>query len=150
MIDLRVPVLMLCAGLGASAVAQTPDLSNAWVRAMPPTQRMTAAYLQLSNSGVEAISILGVSSDAGAASLHETRLEDGRSTMRPVESLVIEPGDTIVMAPGAMHIMLMGLQKTPAEGETVPICLQTSGGEVCTQAQVRRAAPDASGGHDHH
>jgi len=69
--------------------------------------------------------------------------------MRPVNGLTLEVGDTVSMAPGGLHIMLMGLKSTPAVGETVPVCLQTSEGDVCVEAPVLRADPSASNHHHH-
>lgn len=150
MIDLRVPMLAFFTVVGVNAFAQTPQVSGAWVRAMPPGQRMTAAYLQLRNNAAETLTVVGVSSDIGMASLHETRLEGGRSSMHAVDSLDIAAGEALAMEPGGLHIMLMGLEATPVEGDIVPICLQTSEGEVCADAQVQRAAPEAHNSHDHH
>ncbi|WOJ93003.1 copper chaperone PCu(A)C [Congregibacter variabilis] len=150
MIDLRVPLLALFTVVGVNAFAQVPEVSGAWVRAMPPGQHMTAAYLQLRNLTAGTVSITGVHSDVGMASLHETRLEGGRSSMRAVDSLDLAAGEAISMEPGGLHIMLMGLETTPVEGDIVPVCLQTSEGEVCADAQVQRAAPDTQGSHDHH
>ncbi|MFK8042323.1 copper chaperone PCu(A)C [Congregibacter sp.] len=150
MIDVRVPLIVFISAFSASIAAETLQLSNAWVRAMPPGQKMTAAYFQVRNPSASAITIKGVSSSAGMASLHETRLEGGRSTMQPVNTLTIEAEGVIELEPGGLHIMLMGLQSTPAEGDTVPVCLQTNEGESCTDAQVRRAAPEAKSKHDHH
>lgn len=150
MIDLRVPLLALLTVVGVNALAQTPELSGAWVRAMPPGQRMTAAYLQLRNLAADTITVVGVSSDIGMASLHETRLEGGRSSMHAVASLDIAAGEVVSMEPGGLHIMLMGLQTTPVEGDSVPVCVQTSEGDVCVDAKVQRAAPDTHNSHDHH
>jgi len=152
MLDLRVSLLALCVVFAMDAAAQTSEVevSNAWVRAMPPGQRMTAAYLQLRNPAAAVVSVLGVSSSVAMASLHETRLEGDRSLMRAVGNLDLAPGGIIAMEPGGRHIMLMGLEMTPLEGDIVPICLQMSDGEVCVDAKVQRAAPDAHSSHDHH
>ena len=150
MIDVRVPLIVFISAFSANIAAETLQISNAWVRAMPPGQKMTAAYFQVRNPSASAVSIRGVSSSLGMASLHETRLEGGRSTMQPVDTLTIDAQSTVDLEPGGLHIMLMGLQSTPAEGDTVPVCLQTSEGESCTDALVRRAAPGNESKHDHH
>lgn len=149
MIDGRVLWVVLFSVMSAAVVADAPQISNPWVRAMPPGQRMTAVYLRVQNPGVSDVAILGVSSALGRASLHETRLENGRSSMQAVDSLSLGAGEAVVMEPGGLHIMLMGLETTPAEGDVVPICLQTTEGDVCADAQVRRAAPAPHNGHDH-
>ncbi|WP_439100575.1 copper chaperone PCu(A)C [Congregibacter sp.] len=159
MIDVRVPLFVLFSAMGSSGVAETLELSGAWVRAMPPGQKMTAVYMELRNPEASAVSIIGASSPLGSASLHETRVAEGRSTMRAVDTLSVEGGDIVHLEPGGLHIMLMGLKSTPVEGDSVPICLQTSKGDVCADAAVRRTAPgtanargthDGKNSHDHH
>lgn len=149
MIQPRVPLFALFSALSVSVFAEAPLVSDAWVRAMPPGQKMTAAYLQVRNPGPSAISILGVRSDVGMASLHETRVDAGRSTMRPVNRLTLEAGDSVSMEPGGLHIMLMGLKSTPAAGDTVPVCVQTTEGDVCVEAPVSRSAPGNQDRYDH-
>lgn len=139
-------------GVGADPAA-TPGvtLSHAWVRAMPPGQAMTAAYLQVMNSGAAPVTITGVSAGQGAASLHETRTVEGRSTMRAVATLTLAPGEQLQLQPGGLHVMLMGLERTPAPGEKVSICLITDAGESCIDAPVSRGpvAGAMDAGHHH-
>ena len=114
---------------------------------------MTAAYLHITNPGDNAIEVTGVSASQGEASLHETRLENGRSMMREVSELSIDAGASVVLEPGGMHIMLMGLADTPREGDVINICLQAAADDVCLDAPVRRDAPsdaESMTNHDHH
>ncbi len=41
--------------------------------------------------------------------MHETETADGVSRMRPLESLVVGPGQTVTLAPGGKHLMFYGL-----------------------------------------
>ena len=120
------------------------ELVDSWVRAMPPGRPMTAAYLILRNDGDQTVTVTGVSSPVGEASLHATRVVDGRSRMESVAELPVAPGQDVQLAPGGLHIMLMGMAQTPREGEMVPLCLITDRGEYCGDATVRRGPP-ASG-----
>lgn len=144
---------MFAVGLSHYGIAQNAtgdvdvsalELSNAWVRAMPPTQRMTAAYLRIRNTGSQIVTIDAVTSPLGEASLHETRTEAGRSRMRPVPALQVPPQGVIDLAPGGLHIMLMGLQRMPAAGSTTRLCLRSDAGLVCTDARVQRDANSAT------
>lgn len=116
-------------------------VSDAWIRAMPPGQPMTAAYLQLRNDGEDVVVIDGVRSPVGDASLHETILVDGVSRMRAVPVLTLMPGESVSLAPGGMHIMLMGVATQPAPGTEVPLCLLSAGSEFCALARVQRKVP---------
>lgn len=123
-------------------------LGDAWVRALPPTQSNTAAYLTVHNSGPDTVRVVGASAEpAGRVEIHHSTEVDGYMRMQPVEALSIAPGESVQLAPGGVHLMLLDLARMPAEGETVELCLVLeSGQETCTQAPVRR---DGAGGGDH-
>lgn len=119
-------------------------IEGAWVRAMPPGQRMTAAYMRIV-AGQEAVLVRGVSSPIGDARLHETQTIDGRARMRALDALELAAGASVTLAPGGRHIMLMGLAQTPREGDSVRLCLDTDRGTICTEASVRRAPVSGAG-----
>lgn len=148
---------MMMTGLFASVLVAAPvgesagvSISKAWVRAMPPTQRMTAAYFEITNNSDELIRINGVSASVGNASLHETKLVNNRSTMRPVPLLAVPSKETVQLQPGGLHVMLMGMQQTPSLGEQVMICVAIEGrSDACIEAPVKRRAPNESA-HERH
>jgi periplasmic copper chaperone A len=127
------------------------EFENVWVRALPPFQPNTAAYLTLINRGEVAVAIVGASSNvANKVELHTTRKVDGLMRMEQLQALAVAPGERVELAPGGTHLMLLGLAYMPAPGDDVRLCLQlASGEEVCTVAEVRMsgAAPDPQ---DHH
>jgi copper(I)-binding protein len=131
------------------AAAAPLSVSDPWVRAMPPTQRMTAAYMVLGNDSEQVLTVSGVRVSGADASLHATTRDGDRMRMVAVPELVLAPGEQAVLAPGGLHIMLMGMQAVPAPGETVELCLQTSAGETCVEAPVRRDAPAPAHQHAH-
>jgi copper(I)-binding protein len=52
-------------------------------------------------------------------------MDNGVMKMRPVESgLLIPPGQSVTLAPGGLHLMLMGLSGPLKEGGKVPLTLQ--------------------------
>ena len=51
------PLLMVAGLMLASGASADSAISGAWVRAMPPTQSMTAGYLTVTNRGERAITI---------------------------------------------------------------------------------------------
>ena len=122
-------------------------IEDAWVRAMPPGQRVSAAYMRIV-AGDRAVLVRGVSSPIGAASLHETQTIDGRRRMRPLDALPLAAGAAATLAPGGRHIMLTGLTQTPREGEFVRLCLHTDRGTICTEASVR-GRPASGAGRSH-
>ena len=136
------------------AVASEPAalvLSDSWVRALPPGQPNTAAYLTAANPGATTVTIVGASAAvADKAEIHTTRQIDGMQRMEQLAQVQVAPGQSLVLAPGGTHLMLLGLSRMPAPGDEVRLCLLLAGdGEVCTIAPVRKSA-GGDQSHDHH
>jgi copper(I)-binding protein len=52
-------------------------------------------------------------------------MNNGVMTMRPLENgLAIEPGKTVMLAPGGYHLMLFDLNSPLKQGEKVPLTLE--------------------------
>lgn len=142
-------------GLLALPVAAFADesklaIADAWIRALPPSQSSTAAYLTLHNRGGQPAVISGGSVEgAGRVEIHTTREVDGLMRMVPLSTLHVPPGGSVMLEPGGTHLMVLDLERMPVAGESRRLCLQGEGGQsVCTDAAVRR---DADGGdHQHH
>ena len=124
----------------ASGASDTLIISDAWVRATPPGKMMTAGYASLENVSKNVITITGVSAEiAGHTSLHETRIERDRSTMRPVAELSIEAGERVSLTPGGLHIMLMKLSEPLTDGQSIDICLELENNDsLCSAFSVAR------------
>lgn len=105
---------------------------------------MTAAYLTVANPTDREIIIRSVGASRGDASLHENRRVDGQVQMRALATLTLPANGEVSLEPGGLHIMLMGLDRTPAVGETLRLCLASTAGTACTDAPVLRRAPAPS------
>lgn len=147
-------VLFLSLALVPVVGAETPGLivSDAWVRALPPGQPNTAAYMTITNPGAVAVIITGASTEiADRAEIHWTREVDGLQRMEQLPQLQLAPGQSVTLAPGGTHLMLLGLKQMPAPGENVQLCLQLAqGAEVCATAAVRKSAAGGSSHHHQH
>ena len=69
-----------------------------------------------------------VSVVVGGAELSElhatTSGDDGIVAMRPLDDgIAIAPGIPLVLEPGGLHIMIMGLEERPRAGEMIPVSL---------------------------
>lgn len=126
-----------------TAAAEGIAIDGAWVRAMPPTQKMTAGYFQLRNNTGAPIELVGASSPlAGAVEMHTTSLVDGVSRMRMLQTVDVAAGQILDFAPGGHHLMLFRVAQMPREGEVVTLCLQfAKQPEACFDADVQRTPP---------
>ncbi len=106
-------------------------VDNAYVPQVPPGSMAYAAYLSITNSGAEARTVVGISSPVfGMTHLHHTMMKDGVSSMKSMDKLVIEPGNTVTLQPGGMHIMLMKPAEDVMAAGMVPIKLEFKDGEI--------------------
>lgn len=115
--------LTLGAILATAADARANDIqvTRAFARAsVTPAAKTGAVYVVLRNTGSAADRLTAITTPAAAtAQLHESRLDGDVMKMEAVESLDIAPAGTVEMKPGGLHIMLMGLAKPLAEGQSI-------------------------------
>lgn len=134
--------LLLLSLLMLASVAQAASplvVRDAWIRAMPPMARNSAAYLVIENRGAEDDALLGASVEgAEVTELHEMVHEGHTMTMRQRNEIVLPAGAVVELKPGGMHLMLIGLQRPLAMGETRKVLLQfRQAGAVHVDLDVR-------------
>ena len=121
--------VLLLAGIGAAAAhgykLGTLEIGHPWTRATPPTAPTGGGYLSIKNTGTEPDRLISASSPAAeTVQVHEMKMEGNVMRMRPLEgALEIKPGETVTLAPGGMHMMMMGLKGPFKQGERVPLTL---------------------------
>lgn len=105
----------------------------------PPTPDETAGYLTVHNRGSVADTLVEVSSPvASMVMIHRQVMANGRGTMEHVAALEIPARGAIVLEPGGVHLMLMGIARRLEVGDTVPLALTfRRGGTVNVVAAVR-------------
>lgn len=111
---------------GQMVMAGDIKIEKAWTRATPNGAKAGGAFLLVTNTGGEADRLIAASSDVAAkVEIHEMSMKDGVMKMQQLEAgLEIAPGATVELKPGGFHIMMMGLNKTIAEGDMVGITLE--------------------------
>ena len=66
--------------------------------------------------------------------------------MRPVDAIEIDPGAPVVLQPGGLHLMVIGLGEPLAEGATLPLTLTFErNGESALELPGRGVAPGGPG-----
>ncbi|HWK66482.1 MAG TPA: copper chaperone PCu(A)C [Rhizobiaceae bacterium] len=97
------------------------EIARPWSRAAPEGAKVAAGYVVLKNQGSAADRLVAVTAEiARKAEIHEMAVDDkGVMTMRPLAGgLEIPPGREVGLEPGSVHIMFMGLERAPKQGET--------------------------------
>jgi periplasmic copper chaperone A len=112
--------------------------------------RNGAAYLTLMNHGSEPERLLAISTPvAEAAEIHREEMTDGIMRMRPAGPLSLAPGESVTLAPGGLHVMLLRLKRPLTPGESFPLTLSFDhGGAMTVDATVENGGPRAE--HAHH
>ncbi len=97
-------------------------VEDGFVRGLPPGQSVTAAFMTLKNPGtVDLVLTEGRSPVAEKVEFHQHSHEGGMMRMRQVPQLLVPAGGELTLAPGDLHLMLIGLQQVLQEGDTVSI-----------------------------
>lgn len=93
-----------------------------------------AAFMTVLNGLDKAVRLASISGDAaGAIELHETVNDNGVMKMEPhPEGFEIPAGGTLELKPGGKHVMLLGLTKPLAVGDSVDLTLNFDGSESMT------------------
>ena len=152
MSSIRILVVCALSLYSALVMAKEPSvtLSDVWIRALPPTQSVTAAYAAITNKGEAPVRLTGAEIEGvGRVEIHTTREVEGLVRMEQLTALTIESGKTQALAPGGAHFMLFDLAAMPKAGDNQRMCLIfEAGDEVCIDAAVRKSADESS--HEHH
>lgn len=132
--SIRTLLMALLIGVPATAHAGSDDVTveNAWARAAIGTSRPGAAYMDISNTGDEAVTLTGIETDIAMMPMIHRSATDakGISSMSAAGDIVIAPGETVMLEPGGYHAMLMKLRHPMKEGESFPLILLFSDGGI--------------------
>ena len=148
---------------GMNAIAVASDIfsfSEMQLRATVAGMPSSAAYLKIMNKGVlDDRLIAAKSAIAKHVEIHSMELDQGVMRMRAVDGgLAIAAGESVTLAPGGLHIMLMGLTTdlAPDTHHEIILVFEKAGGIKLTGTAKRPAdiiknmpGHDASHNHDH-
>lgn len=124
---------------GGVPESTTVQISDPWIRAVPRAGGSTGGYMEIGNPTAVDDRLLAASvAGVRVVELHTHIMEGGMARMRRVTDIPIPAGGTVRLAPGALHVMLMGVQEPLAAGTSVEILLRFErAGEIRVMATVR-------------
>ncbi|MDB5934173.1 MAG: hypothetical protein JWQ01_1517 [Massilia sp.] len=120
---MKKPLFALIASIAlvSTAFAQT-TVTEPWVRATVPQQTASGAFLQVRSA--DAARLVSASSPvARSVEIHKMEMKGDQMKMRQVDGIDLPAGQSVDLASGGYHIMLMGLNRQLKEGESVPLSL---------------------------
>ena len=105
-----------------------PVVRDAWIRPAGAGEN-GAVYLTLENADTVDLQLVGITTPAATtATLHESVTTGGTTTMTPRPDVLVVRGATVSMRPGGLHVMLTGLTRPLATGDSIAISLNFAGG----------------------
>ena len=141
--SLLAAALLAFAPLAVQAAEGPVSVADPYARAVPPGQPNSGAFMTLTNASAQPRALVSASSPAArTVELHTHVNEDGMMRMRKVERIEIPAGTTVTLAPGGLHVMLIGLKEDLKPGTSVDLALSfDDGSQVQVQAPVRKIEP---------
>jgi hypothetical protein len=125
--------IAIAAAFCASLAAQDRGVkaSNGWVKTPPSGEMQTMAFVTIENGGMYEINITSATADAAG----KVELRDGGQI---VTFINVPAYGRVDMSAGGVHLLLTGLKKPLANGDTVALTLATDMDITLTvAAQVR-------------
>ena len=100
------------------------QIHEAWIKDLPAVVPVRAGYMTIVNRQAQKVIIESLVSESFARiEIHQTVEDNGLMSMRPVELLTIEPGETLKLAPGGMHLMMMNPLKPLKPGNKIAVTI---------------------------
>lgn len=133
----------------AGCIDDKPDIGINDPHAYATTAKNGAVFLMIDNRG-GADTLTGASGDvARVIEIHETAMEGGVMSMRPMTQIDIPAKGHVDLAPKGYHIMLLDLKAPLAAGNNFDLTLHFKKSGDMTFPVVVTPPGQAPGAHDH-
>ena len=119
-------ILVTLSGASLAGEQRSGSLTviDPWSRALPPTVKTGAAYLEVRNAGTGADRIVGASTPvAERVEIHSHEHVNGMMQMRKLDTVEVPPQGSLQFKSGGLHLMLLGLIEPLSEGLEFPLKL---------------------------
>ena len=121
-----VPVLLL--SLAACGGDGSQEVTDAWARPTPEVATTAAFYTTFENgtSSDDRLTAVRADNRCDAAELDRSSIVDGMMQMRPADAddLTIRAGESLVMEPGALHVMCIGPSAPLVAGDEIRLVFE--------------------------
>lgn len=134
-----------CGQSGDGKAGGAVQVKDALCRPTPNGRNMTACYMTVTAASDDRLMSIAAP-DATSAQLHEMKTANGMMSMGEIAGgLPLPARQAVALAPNGNHVMLMGVSRPLAEGETVSLTLGFEKAEpVTVQARVAQPALPAN------
>jgi copper(I)-binding protein len=118
--------VLIVAALPAFADDAKIAIEDPYARATPAGAQTGAVYMTIDNKTSTPDRLAGAASDVAAqVQVHEMSMDNGVMKMRELtDGLAVPAGGSVTLKPGSYHVMLIGLKKPLAAGDSFPLTLK--------------------------
>lgn len=131
--------LVVCSLATTAAAEASLFAVDAYIRALPPGQTVTAAFMRVHNLSERERHLVEVRAPfAERAEIHEHSHHQGMMRMRRVMDVRLPAQTELAFKPGGYHIMVLGVRGKLDPGQKLPLELVFADGEsLSVMATVR-------------
>ena len=129
--------LTLGLALPTKAAAPPVEITNAWARATVDGQPTGTAFMTI--VAHDPVTISGFESPvAQTVQLHQMTMQGSTMKMRPLASIDLKAGESVILNPADKHVMLFGLKGQLRAGDHFPVTvvMRHAGGTIRATAEV--------------
>ena len=120
-----IAIVITAAATACSSRSGTLQIVDSWAPPTPPGAPAAAVYLTIDNGSDNDDRLVDVAIDrCGAIELHATWIDEDRimrMRLAEPEMLEMEPGETMEMIPGGLHVMCIDPASPFVEGEQLDL-----------------------------
>ncbi len=99
-------------------------IEDSFVRAAIKQQRNSAAFMSITNQSASDLAVVKAQSPvADIVELHTHTNDNGVMRMRQISQIDLPAGQQVVLQPGGLHVMLLGLTQDLKVGDQIDITL---------------------------
>ncbi len=111
------------------------SISDAWVRANAPGQKIGAAYMTLKSPQDSKMVYAEATTAAESVEIHSMSMNNGVMKMRMLDELTLEANTPQKLTPGGFHLMLFGLKGPLKAGDEInlKLCFKDSNNKITHQ-----------------
>ncbi len=114
--------------LSGTAMAADVEVEGPYARATAPSQPNSAVFMQINNQGDATQLVSASSSAAKVVELHTHTQDQGVMRMRKIDAIELPANTQVELAPGGLHIMLIGLEAPLQVGSQIDMTLEFADG----------------------
>ncbi|MBE3606474.1 copper chaperone PCu(A)C [Campylobacter sp. RM13119] len=124
-------VCLLSGGFCASLLAADISVENLRARPSNIGASNSAIFMDIKNSSNADVKLVAVkSSICKSTELHTHKLVDGMKMMTKIDDINVPKEGMAKLAPGGLHVMLIGLDKPLVDGDIVDLEMSFDNGEI--------------------